>query len=331
MSADAPRYVRADPRLNFWGTVYGGNSSTSGSSGASDTTSRTYGIVAGADYRLSRDTMLGFALGGGESSFAVSDGLGSGDADMVQTGLFGKHTMGAAYVFAGLSYTYQDVTTNRALTVSGADELEAKFDANIFGGRIEGGYRYATPFVGITPYAALQADADQPARLRRERDLGLERVCPELRRQSHDDHAHRARRALRSRIEGRRRPAHAEKPLRLGARRRQRQRGVGDVPVVAGLSVHGEWRVPSKDLALVSAGAELKWQNDLSIVGTFEGEFSDDTVGYAGKGAVRLGVVIHTLTGFCNATSYSPCGSNAKNANVQEFSFAKSVTARCTP
>ncbi len=100
--------------------------------------------------------MLGFALGGGESSFAVSDGLGSGDADMVQTGLFGKHTMGAAYVFAGLSYTYQDVTTNRAVTVSGADELEAKFDANTFAGRIEGGYRYDAPLLAITPYAAVQ-------------------------------------------------------------------------------------------------------------------------------------------------------------------------------
>ena len=44
---------------------------------------------------------------------------------------------------------------------------------------------------------------------------------------------------------------------------------------------------PSADGALVSAGAQMGWSNGFSLVGTFEGEFSDTTHSYAGKGTVR--------------------------------------------
>jgi outer membrane autotransporter protein len=41
-----------------------------------------------------------------------------------------------------------------------ADQLTASFNAQSYGGRIEGGYRFAvTPASGITPYAALQAQS----------------------------------------------------------------------------------------------------------------------------------------------------------------------------
>ena len=44
---------------------------------------------------------------------------------------------------------------------------------------------------------------------------------------------------------------------------------------------------PSADGALVTAGAEMKWDNGWSVTGAFEGEFSRTTVSYAGNGAVR--------------------------------------------
>lgn len=43
----------------------------------------------------------------------------------------------------------------------------------------------------------------------------------------------------------------------------------------------------AKHTALTSASAELKWMNGWSVAGTFEGEFSDVTKSYAGKGVVR--------------------------------------------
>lgn len=43
----------------------------------------------------------------------------------------------------------------------------------------------------------------------------------------------------------------------------------------------------ANDAALVSAGAEIGWRNGLSLAATFEGEFSNTTTSYAGKGAIR--------------------------------------------
>ena len=43
----------------------------------------------------------------------------------------------------------------------------------------------------------------------------------------------------------------------------------------------------ARDSALTTASAEIKWMNGWSATGTFEGEFSNVTRGYAGKGVAR--------------------------------------------
>jgi uncharacterized protein with beta-barrel porin domain len=43
----------------------------------------------------------------------------------------------------------------------------------------------------------------------------------------------------------------------------------------------------ASNAALLTASAEKKWLNGWSAAGTFEGEFSDATRSYAGKGVVR--------------------------------------------
>ena len=45
---------------------------------------------------------------------------GSGRSDLFQAGAFVRHNVGAAYISAALAYGWQDVTTNRTLTVAGA-------------------------------------------------------------------------------------------------------------------------------------------------------------------------------------------------------------------
>ncbi|WP_152966599.1 autotransporter outer membrane beta-barrel domain-containing protein, partial [Gulbenkiania mobilis] len=59
-------------------------------------------------------------------------------------------------ITAALAYGWQDITTNRTVTIAGLDQLRANFNANAWSGRLEGGYRYATPWMGVTPYAAGQ-------------------------------------------------------------------------------------------------------------------------------------------------------------------------------
>jgi uncharacterized protein with beta-barrel porin domain len=53
----------------------------------------------------------------------------------------------------------------------------------------------------------------------------------------------------------------------------------------SGFSVFGA--SPAQNSALVSAGAEAKWLNGISVAATFEGELSSVTASYAGKGTVR--------------------------------------------
>ena len=45
--------------------------------------------------------------------------------------------------------------------------------------------------------------------------------------------------------------------------------------------------LPAPDAALTTASVEMKWLNGWSTIASFEGEFSDVTRSYAGKGAVR--------------------------------------------
>ena len=53
----------------------------------------------------------------------------------------------------------------------------------------------------------------------------------------------------------------------------------------ASFVVNGAAQAP--DAALVTASAEIKWLNGFSLAATFEGEFSNVTRSYAGKGVAR--------------------------------------------
>ena len=86
--------------------------------------SRIYGTAVGADYRFSPYTMAGFALAGGGTNFSVADG-GTGRSDLFQAGAFIRHTVGPAYLSGALAYGWQDVTTDRTVTVAGIDQLRA--------------------------------------------------------------------------------------------------------------------------------------------------------------------------------------------------------------
>ena len=152
--------VPFEARWSTWAAGYGGSQTTDGNAavGSNNATSSIYGTTVGADYRFSPDTIAGFALAGGGTSFSVAGG-GSGHSDLFQAGAFVRHNAGPAFISAALAYGWQDITTNRAVTVAGLDQLQARFNANAFSGRLEGGYRLVAPVadgIGITPYAAAQ-------------------------------------------------------------------------------------------------------------------------------------------------------------------------------
>ncbi|MFZ1924106.1 MAG: autotransporter domain-containing protein [Xanthobacteraceae bacterium] len=148
-----------DQRWTAWGSAYGGSNTANGDPvvGSTDVTASAYGFAAGMDYHFTPDTLFGFALGGGGTNWGLSQSLGSGRSDAFQAGVYGITKQGPAYLATALAFSGYSMSTDR---VALGDQLDAKFNAQSYGARMETGYRIAAlPAVGVTPYAAAQAQA----------------------------------------------------------------------------------------------------------------------------------------------------------------------------
>jgi autotransporter-associated beta strand protein len=277
-----------EQRWSVWAAGYGGSQSADGNAmlGSNDASRSVYGTAVGADYRISPDLLAGFAIAGGGTGFNVS-GLGDGRSDLFQAGAFIRRTVGTAYLSGALAYAWQDITTDRTVTIAGIDRLRAEFDANAWSGRIEGGYRFAVLGAGLTPYAAGQFTTfDLPAYAETALS-GTNMFALDYAGKSVTDS--RSELGLRSdksfavqdgllTLRGRLAWAHDFDPGRAMAATFQLMPG-------AGFIVNGASQ--AADSALTTASAEIKWLNGWSASATFEGEFSSVTRAYAGKGAVR--------------------------------------------
>jgi outer membrane autotransporter protein len=96
------------------------------------------------------------ALAGGGTDWNLSQGLGSGKSDAFQAGIYGTTRWGPAYLAGAFAFTNHWMTTDRTAV---GDHLTADFNAQSYGGRLEGGYRFATLYGAIAPYAAIQAQS----------------------------------------------------------------------------------------------------------------------------------------------------------------------------
>ncbi|MCP3383174.1 autotransporter outer membrane beta-barrel domain-containing protein [Bradyrhizobium sp. CCGUVB4N] len=141
----------AAPHWSIWAAGFGGSQTATDGNGSS---ARSFATAVGADYSLSPQTRMGFALAGGGTGFA--NNFSSGRSDLFQAGTFIRHSIGAAYVATALAYGWQAITSDHQVTPAGSDQLSPAVNANAYSGRIESGYRIAMPWFGITPYAAGQ-------------------------------------------------------------------------------------------------------------------------------------------------------------------------------
>jgi autotransporter-associated beta strand protein len=277
-----------EQRWSTWVAGFGGSQTTDGNTavGSNSATSRVYGTAVGADYRFSPDTIAGFSLAGGGTNFSVAN-AGTGHSDLFQAGAFVRHTIGSAYLSAALAYGWQDVTTDRTVTISGADQLRARFDANAWSGRAEGGYRFVTPAMGITPYAAGQFTTFELPSYAEGVVSGASTFALSYGAKSVTD--------ARSEIGVRTDKSWALQDSVLTLRGRvawahdyDADRSIGATfQTLPGASFVVNGAAQASDSALTTASAEIKWMNGWSAAATFEGEFSDVTRSYAGKGVVR--------------------------------------------
>jgi uncharacterized protein with beta-barrel porin domain len=292
VTTKAPPLAPFEQRWSVWIAGFGGSEKISGDPvvvGSHDVRASVYGGAVGVDYRFSPDTLAGVALAGGGTNFNLT-GSGSGRSDLFQAGAFFRHNIGPAYITGALAYGWQDITTDRIVTVAGFDRLRAEFNANAWSGRIEGGYRLVAPIfggVGITPYAAGQSTTFDLPTYMEQAIAGSNLFALTYNSKSVTDIRTevgvRADRSFATSngvliVRGRLAWAHDYDTGRAVSALFQSLPGTSFV-------VNGAR--PDADSALVTAGVERKWLNGFSLAGTFEGEFSGNVTSYAGKGIVK--------------------------------------------
>ncbi|MEW6641749.1 MAG: autotransporter domain-containing protein [Pseudomonadota bacterium] len=289
----APRGAGCAQPWSVWASGFGGSQTTDGNAvtGSSAATGNVYGTAVGADYRISPNTAAGFALGGGGTNFSVK-GMGAGRSDLFQAGAYVRHDNGPAYVTAAVAAGWQDVTMDRTVAITGVDRLHAAFSALAYSGRVESGYRFVAPVaggVGLTPYAAAQVTAfDLPGYAESVTAGAGTFALAYAAKTATDTRSELGVRADKSfalpdgllNLRGRFAWAHDFSPERSVMASLQGLSAVGFV-------VNGA--AQASDAALITASVEKVWRNGWSAAATFEGEFSNVTRSYAGKGVVRYG------------------------------------------
>jgi outer membrane autotransporter protein len=231
--------------------------------------------------------VAGFALAGGGTNWNLAQGLGAGRSDAFLAGVYGVSHEGPAYVAAALSFANNWFTTNRAAL---GDQLTASFQGQSYGARLEGGYRFAMPIgggaAGVTPYAAVQAQRFYTPSYG-ETDLtgggfGL----------SYDAmNGTDTRSELGGRFDDL--TGLGAMPLMLRAKVAWAHDWVSNPALNASFeslpgtafTVNGA-PIPSNS-ALASAGAQLFFTPDWSLLAKFDGEFAQGSQIYAGSGTLR--------------------------------------------
>lgn len=273
-------------RFSVWSAGYGATQSTSGdaATGSTDLRTRVYGAAAGLDYRLSPDALLGFALGGASTKYSLANSMGGGSAEMFQAGVYGRSDFGPAYIATALAYGWQDATTDRSVFLN---SLRGDFNAYALSGRLEAGRRLATNAGGLTPYAAGQfTSVFLPGY--------AEQVITSVNTFALN-YAGKDATAARSELGLRADTTIALQDARVTLRGRaawahnfntdRRIAALFQTLPASDFTVAGA--SPAGDAALLSASAETRWRNGLSVAASFESEFSRVTESYAGKGTVR--------------------------------------------
>jgi autotransporter-associated beta strand protein len=275
-------------RWSVWAASYGGRGNIDGApagNGSHDLSVGNFAVAAGADYRAGPGTVLGFAIGGGGTNWDLSNGLGGGNSDTIQLGVYGSQAFGPAYVSAAAAFAWHAMDTDRRVTVGPNSNLKANFDSQSVGGRIEAGYRFDQGYFAVTPYAAVQGQ-----------NLWLPAYSEYGRRAFALSYAERSEQAFRTEL-----GAWFEKAfvmpgagtLALRSRLAWAHDEVSDPSATAtfqslpGASFVVTGAGQSSDSVLASLGAELRLANNLTVGAKFDGQFAGGGQVYAGTLELR--------------------------------------------
>jgi outer membrane autotransporter protein len=160
----APALVRA---WRAWGSFYGGaaNVSPDVGRGSPAASSDYFGGILGLDYQIEPSWLVGVAVGGSSSRFAIASLRTSGDITAFHGGLYTSYRVGSSYVEMSETVSVFQNSTIRAINGFGLsyDRLTADFSAREYRTRVEVGHSFDLPrqielgSATLTPFAAAEA------------------------------------------------------------------------------------------------------------------------------------------------------------------------------
>jgi autotransporter-associated beta strand protein len=270
---------------SVWASGLYGSDSFDGNAaiGSHQLSNTAQSFVMGADYGVSASTIIGVALGVGGSQWSLDDSLGKGDGTALELGVYGITNWGPVYLSGALSFINNWASTDR--TVLG-ERLRADIDAQSYGGRIEAGYRWATGFGGITPYAAGQAQWFNSGEYAE--NAGASYALDYASQSTADQRTELGLRFDNVAANG------ATRQWIFNARAAWAHDWFDDPTMTAsfrslpGTSFIVEGAQRSSNLALLSAGAEVQLGRGVSLIARFNSELGNQSTTLSGTGALRL-------------------------------------------
>lgn len=157
--------AKADPQTTertwrMWGKFFGGSLDlfSDASSGAPSGRSTYWGGLAGLDYQVAPDLLIGAAIGGSDGSFKANSISTSGDGSGFHAGLYSAYSIDRSYVALSETFSHFDNSTDRTATGFGllsSEKLSAKYGSDEWRTRLEIGHRLDLDHIRLTPFAAL--------------------------------------------------------------------------------------------------------------------------------------------------------------------------------
>ncbi len=272
------------PYWTVWSTTFAGHASNDGNGGdGSNTASGTnWTEVVGVEYRMARDTAVGFGFGGGTTDFSVGAGGGSGHYNFGELAAYATHEFNAFYVTGGVGGGSGEVKTTRTDPL--AAPLQGSYTADNFAGRIEFGDKLAVaPAATLTPYGAVQLNY---ASLPSYSESGVSQFA--LNYASQDVTDTTAELGFRVKQDFVSNGA----LITIGGRlawaynfntNETAEASFAALPV-SNFEVYGA--SPSRNSALVDVGGKVVFGNGIAVEARFDGQFGSGTQAYGGRGTV---------------------------------------------
>jgi uncharacterized protein with beta-barrel porin domain len=150
------------PGWRAWGAGFGGSQSIGAdpSVGAASVSSSVAGGATGLDRQLDSGLLVGIGVGGSRGNFSVPDRATTGSADAFQAGAYFLRQWGSTYLTGLGSYAHFDNQTSRTIGGIGpAETATGAFGSDLFGGRLEIGNTFKVWGINLTPFAAVQVSS----------------------------------------------------------------------------------------------------------------------------------------------------------------------------